>query len=48
VTASQVVENLLQALTAGVLAGSIYGLMCVGLDAGSSKFYPGGQTKFDE
>jgi branched-chain amino acid transport system permease protein len=31
VTASQVVENLLQALIAGVLAGSIYGLMCVGL-----------------
>ena len=29
--ASQLVENFLQALTAGLLAGSIYGLMCVGL-----------------
>ena len=30
-SAAQVVENLLQALTAGLLSGSIYGLMCVGL-----------------
>src|SRR3954471_18817671 len=28
---SQVVENVLQALVAGLLAGAIYGLMCVGL-----------------
>jgi branched-chain amino acid transport system permease protein len=28
---SQVVENVLQALMAGLLAGAIYGLMCVGL-----------------
>jgi branched-chain amino acid transport system permease protein len=28
---SQVVENILQALVAGLLAGAIYGLMCVGL-----------------
>jgi branched-chain amino acid transport system permease protein len=28
---SQLLENFLQALTAGLLAGSIYGLMCVGL-----------------
>jgi branched-chain amino acid transport system permease protein len=28
---SQLIENVLQALTAGLLAGSIYGLMCVGL-----------------
>src|ERR1700730_157226 len=28
---AQVVENLLQALAAGLLAGAIYGLMCVGL-----------------
>ena len=27
----QVVENVLQALAAGLLAGAIYGLMCVGL-----------------
>ena len=26
-----VLENVLQALTAGLLIGSIYGLMCVGL-----------------
>ncbi|MEO8627866.1 MAG: branched-chain amino acid ABC transporter permease, partial [Betaproteobacteria bacterium] len=29
--AAQLVENFLQALTAGLLTGSIYGLMCVGL-----------------
>jgi len=29
--APQLIENILQALTAGVLTGSIYGLMCVGL-----------------
>lgn len=28
---SQMVENILQALAAGILAGAIYGLMCVGL-----------------
>ncbi|MET0706110.1 MAG: branched-chain amino acid ABC transporter permease, partial [Tardiphaga sp.] len=28
---SQVAENILQALVAGLLAGAIYGLMCVGL-----------------
>jgi branched-chain amino acid transport system permease protein len=28
---AQLIENILQALTAGVLTGSIYGLMCVGL-----------------
>lgn len=28
---SQVIENILQALVAGLLAGAIYGLMCVGL-----------------
>ena len=27
----QLVENFLQALTAGLLTGAIYGLMCVGL-----------------
>lgn len=30
-SASQLIENFLQALTAGLLTGSIYGLMCVGL-----------------
>ncbi len=30
-SAPQIIENVLQALTAGVLTGSIYGLMCVGL-----------------
>ena len=29
--AAQLVENFLQALTAGLLTGAIYGLMCVGL-----------------
>lgn len=29
--APQLIENILQALTAGLLTGSIYGLMCVGL-----------------
>lgn len=28
---SQLIENILQALTAGILTGAIYGLMCVGL-----------------
>jgi branched-chain amino acid transport system permease protein len=27
----QIVENVLQALVAGLLAGAIYGLMCLGL-----------------
>src|SRR5690606_20034261 len=31
VTAHQIIENILQALVAGVLVGSLYGLMCVGL-----------------
>src|SRR5258705_11359374 len=30
-TAAQLLENFLQALTAGLLTGAIYGLMCVGL-----------------
>ena len=30
-SAAQIVENVLQALTAGLLTGAIYGLMCVGL-----------------
>ncbi|MGH8631625.1 MAG: ABC transporter permease subunit, partial [Burkholderiales bacterium] len=31
VNAAQFLENFLQALTAGLLTGAIYGLMCVGL-----------------
>ena len=30
-TVDMMLESFLQALTAGILAGSIYGLMCVGL-----------------
>ena len=30
-TASALIENFLQALVAGILVGSLYGLMCVGL-----------------